>query len=318
MVLTAALSGCRPGAREGENLKAFRLMSFTGAEAPMLAEREGFFRKAGLAVEMQETPGAAKAMEALLAGSVDSIVGTYEQVLQAHAQGKPVVAYMLLTDCHCLALVAAPGKAITSVSDLKGKVIGVGAPGGQMQNFAGFLLQRVGLRSDDAAYVAIGVGANALTAIEAGKVDAGVVLANTYAPLRSRHPDLMVLAETFTPAGMAGVFDAPSYPSMALIARPEWLEANADAAQRMIVALHETISWMRKQTVETIQQKLGLANADALRMHLPRYLAWGEIPPERLAGVYNFVSQSNSTVAKARFDLNRTYTNRYFFQAMQK
>lgn len=293
-------------------------MSFSGAEAPLLADREGYFRRAGLAVEMQETPGAAKAMEALLAGSVDSIIGTYEQVLQVQAQGKPVVAYMLLTDCHCLALVAAPGKGINGIRDLKGKVIGVGAPGGQMQNFASYLLTRAGGRGDDAAYVAIGVGATALTAIEAGKVDAGVVLASTYAPLRKRHPDLTVLAETFTPAGTAGVFDSPSYPSMALIARPEWLEANPETAQQVVRALHETIGWMRRQPVEVIQQKLGLASADALRMHLPRYLEWGEIPPERLAAVYNFVSQSNSTVANARFDLNRTYTNRYFFQAMQK
>ena len=293
-------------------------MTFAGAEAPLLAEREGFFGRAGLAVEMQETPGAAKAMEALLSGSVDSIIGTYEQVLQVQAQGKPVVAYLLLTDCHCLALVASPGKGVNSLRDLKGKTIGVGAPGGQMQTFASYLLKRAGLQGDDAAYVAIGVGATALAAIEAGKVDAGVVLANTYAPLRSRHPDLVVLAETFTPLGTAGVFDSPSYPSMALIAQPEWLEQNAETAQRMIRALHGTIGWMRRQPVETIQQKLGLSSADALRMHLPRYLEWGEIPPERLAAVYNFVSQTNPTVANARFDLNRTYTNRYFFQAMQK
>lgn len=293
-------------------------MTFTGAEAPLLAEREGFFARAGLKVEMQETPGAAKAMEALLSESVDSIVGTYEQVLQVHAQGKPVVAYMLLTDCHCLALVAAPGKGVRSIRDLKGKVIGVGAPGGQMQNFASHLLRRAELKGDDASYVAIGVGATALTAIEAGRVDAGVVLANTYAALRKRHADLTVLAETITNEGTTKVFDAPSYPSMALIARPEWLAANPVTAERTVKALHSTIAWLRKEPVESIQKKLGLENADALRLHLPHYLAWGEMAPERLATVRQFVASGNPAVARAEIDLTRTYTNQYFLQAMRR
>lgn len=300
------LAGC--GTPDPQRL---RLVTFQGAEAPVLAQKLGLFEKEGLTVDLQEIAGGGKAMEALLAGSADSIVGTYEQAIQVQALGKPVVAYLQLTNCHCLAMVAAPGKGLRNVGSLKGKVIGVAAPGGQMQNFAVRLLEQAGLAATDVSFAAIGVGPSALIAIESGKVDAGIVLANTLVPLRQRHSDLVTLAETFTPEGNRKVFGTEGYPSMALLGQRAWLQANPDRARRAVRAMQGAVAWIRANSAETVQAKLGAGNLEALRMHLPRYDRSGWFELEQTRTVRDFLAKNNAAVRAAKINLAETFTNEF-------
>jgi NitT/TauT family transport system substrate-binding protein len=284
----------------------FRLVTFQGAEAPLLAQKLGFFEKEGLAVDVQEIAGTGKAMEALLSGSADSIVGTYEQAIQVQALGKPVVAYLQITNCHCLAMVAlkAPGS-------LKGKVVGVAAPGGPMQNFAARVLEQSGVSAEEVSFAAIGVGPAALAAVESGKVDAAVVLANTLVPLRQRHPGMVTIAETFTPEGNQRVFGTPGYPGMSLLGQPDWLRANRDRTLRLTRAMRATVAWMRANSAETVLAKLGSGNLDALRLHLPRYDAAGAFQLEEAGTVHEFLARNNAALRAAKVDLRQTFTNEY-------
>jgi NitT/TauT family transport system substrate-binding protein len=277
----------------------------------LIAQKLGFFEREGLAVELQEIAGTGKAMEALLSGSADSIVGTYEQAIQVQAIGKPVVAYLQLTDCHCLAMVAAPGKPVAGAGSLKGKVIGVAAPGGQMQSFATRLLEQAGLNGDDVSFAAIGVGPSALAAIESGKVDAAVVLANTLVPLRQRHPETVTLAETFSPEGNRKVFGMDGYPSMALLGQPEWLRANRERTLKLVRAMRSAVEWIRANPPEAVQAKLGAGNLEALRLHLPRYDPRGEFQLEQARTVYEFLAKNNRAVREAKLDLSQTFTNEF-------
>ncbi len=262
-------------------------------------------------VDLQEIAGASKAMEALLSGSADSIVGTYEQAIQVQALGKPVVAYLQLTNCHCLAMVAAPEKGITQVRSLKGKVIGVAAPGGQMQNFALRLVEQAGLAGTDVGFAAIGVGASALAAVESGKVDAAVVLANTLVPLRERHPELVTLSETFSPEGNRRVFGTDGYPSMALLGQSAWLQANPDRARRLVRAMRASVAWIRGNPPGDVLAKLGAGNLEALRLHLPRYDLSGEFQLEQTRTVLEFLAKNNAGVRAANINLAQTFTNAF-------
>lgn len=298
------LAGCgRPAPEQ------IRLVTFQGAEAPLLAQKLGFFEKEGLKVELQEIAGTGKAMEALLSGSADSIVGTYEQAIQVQALGKPVVAYLQLTDCHCLAMIAMKNPGL-----LKGKVIGVAAPGGQMQNFATRVIEQGGLTANDVSFAAIGVGPSALAAIESGKVDAAVVLANTLVPLRQRHPETVTIAETFSPEGTEKVFGTRGYPSMSLLGQPAWLQANPERTKRLVRAMRAAVAWIRSNPVETVQAKLGAGNLEALRMHIPRYDPRGQFQLEQARIVYEFLAKNNATVRDAKLDLAKTFTNDFVGQ----
>jgi NitT/TauT family transport system substrate-binding protein len=163
------------------------------------------------------------------------------------------------------------------VRELKGKTAGVGAPGGSMQGFVEFLLEKEGLPRNSVSFAGIGVGPTAVAAIEGRKVDAGVVLASALVRLRERDPKLHVIAETFTPEGSTRVFGQSRYPAMALIAKRDFLRAQPDVAKRLVRSLQRAIAWMRENGAEGVHRELPATNLDALRMHLPRYAAWAEI-----------------------------------------
>lgn|GEM_PF-6940983 len=186
-----------------------RLAVFQGAIDPYLAAALGEFGKRSLAVEILAVPSTSKALEALMAGSADAMIGTYEQSLQAPG----VEALAVLDTCHCLGLVTLKPE-IRDAADLAGRMIGVAGFGGPMQNFARHLL-----RGHDASYVAIGVGPSSAAALERGRVDAAVVLYTTFQALKIRHPNLRVLAETFTRGGMRSALGVEAYPAKTLLAR---------------------------------------------------------------------------------------------------
>lgn len=304
--LLIALLGCACSTRPA----SVRLVTFQGAEAPLIAQKQGLFTQAGLRVDLQETAGTAKAMEALLGGSADSIVGTYEQALQLQAKGQRVVAYRLLTECHCLALIVPPRKNIAKIADLAGKTVGVGAPGGSMQNFVAYLLEQAG--AAEASYVAIGVGASAFAAIEGGKVDAAVVLASTLTRVRERYPRIRVLAETFSEEGSRQAFGFSNYPSMALLSTAGWLDKNPETAQRLSASLGQAVTWIQQHGAEQTREALGgHVDLAALKLHLPRYSAKGEFSPGPATFVRDQLVKARRIPAGAVPQVESTYTNAF-------
>ena len=53
-----------------------------------IAERKGYFKQEGLDVEIPDFPGGAKALQALLGGSVDIVSGAYEHTISQQAKGQ--------------------------------------------------------------------------------------------------------------------------------------------------------------------------------------------------------------------------------------
>src|SRR5262245_546931 len=60
-----------------------------------IAERNGYFKAEGLEVEIQDFPGGAKALQALLGGSVDIVSGAYEHTISQQAKGQAIEALVL-------------------------------------------------------------------------------------------------------------------------------------------------------------------------------------------------------------------------------
>src|SRR5450755_5047464 len=53
-----------------------------------IAERNGYFKAEGLDVEILDFPGGARALQALLGGSVDVVSGAYEHTITQQAKGQ--------------------------------------------------------------------------------------------------------------------------------------------------------------------------------------------------------------------------------------
>ena len=104
----------------------------------------GLLREEGLDVELQDFQGGAKALQALVGGSADVVSGFYDHTIQMAAEGRELVAFVNMLRYPGLVLATSPQAAatVTTIEDLKGKIVGVTTAGSSSQMFLTFLLAR--------------------------------------------------------------------------------------------------------------------------------------------------------------------------------
>jgi NitT/TauT family transport system substrate-binding protein len=57
-----------------------------------VTERLGYFKEAGLELEIADVQSGARALQSLVGGSAEMGVGTFDHTIQMQAKGQPVVA----------------------------------------------------------------------------------------------------------------------------------------------------------------------------------------------------------------------------------
>jgi NitT/TauT family transport system substrate-binding protein len=63
-----------------------------------VTERLGYFRDAGLDVEISDFPGGARALQALIGGSADVVTGSFDHTIQMQAKGQPTSPWCSLAN----------------------------------------------------------------------------------------------------------------------------------------------------------------------------------------------------------------------------
>ena len=76
-----------------------------------LAEQLGYFRDAGLDVEILDFPGGAKALQAMMGGSADVVSGGYDHTIVMQTRGQKLTAFVLQGATPAISLVVAKDKA---------------------------------------------------------------------------------------------------------------------------------------------------------------------------------------------------------------
>src|SRR6185295_9421272 len=76
-----------------------------------VAERKGYFKDEGLEVEIPDFAGGAKALQALVGGSVDMVSGAYEHTINMVAKKQPVKAVVLQAKFSSIVLLVPKEKA---------------------------------------------------------------------------------------------------------------------------------------------------------------------------------------------------------------
>ena len=129
-----------------------------------IAERNGYFKAEGLDVEILDFPGGARALQALLGGSVDVVSGAYEHTITQQAKGQFIEALVAQGKYAGIVLGMSKEKATAykSPADLKGMKIGVTAPGSSTNMFVNVLLAKAGLKPDAVAIIGVGATAGAV------------------------------------------------------------------------------------------------------------------------------------------------------------
>src|SRR6267142_2028237 len=131
-----------------------------------IAESLGYFKAEGLDVSIADFAGGSRALQAVVGGSADVVSGAFEHTLNMQAKGQPMRAFVLQGRTPQIVL-GVGTKAMPdykSIADLKGKKIGVTAPGSSTNILANFVLGRGGLKPSDVSIIGVGASQGAVAA----------------------------------------------------------------------------------------------------------------------------------------------------------
>lgn len=225
--------------------------------APMYVMIEkGFAREQGLDVQLEHNVRETDAVALLGAGELTFAVVSGEQVLLSRAQGVPVVYVAAWYQKYPVSVVAKAEQGITTVSDLKGKTIGL--PGLYGANYIGVeaLLAFAGLSDADVTLSSIGF--TQVESLVTDQVQAIVgYAANEPIQLRAQGYEVTELR----------VADFVRLASNGLVTNEKTLAENPDLVKRMVKAFVQGLEYTIEHPDEAyeISKKYveGLAESDA-------------------------------------------------------
>jgi NitT/TauT family transport system substrate-binding protein len=333
LALVAVSVALPAGAQEGRPERSRLVLAVGGKEAlvylPLtVAERLGYLRETGIQIDIQNFAGGGQALRALVGGSADVVSGFYDHTIQMQAQGRDIRAFVMQQRYPGLVLAvtkAAYDAGVRSFLDLRGKRIGVTAPGSSTHFFVNFLMTKAGASLGDFSVIGIGAGATAVAAVRNRQVDA---LANVdpVISLLETGGEIVVLADTRTTTGTLRTFGGP-YPAACLYATGEFIERNPNTVQALTLAMVKALQWIRsrhsvEEIVNLMPPEYYQGNREvytrAVKNMLPSYSPDGRMLEAGPPNVLRVLSQFDPQVSRARIDLSKTYETRFVEAALKQ
>src|SRR5947208_2954206 len=181
-----------------------------------VTERLGYFKEAGLDVEISDFAGGAKSLQALIGGSADVVTGSFDHTIQMQAKNQSITALVQLGRFPGFALALRKEKAANYAGpkDLKGMKIGVTAPGSSTHFMVLYMMAQAGLKPDDAVFIGTGSGGTVVAAVQHGEVD-GISNADPMITKLDKEGLIRIVADTRTLEGTNKVYGGP-YPAAVL------------------------------------------------------------------------------------------------------
>ena len=290
-----------------------------------LARDLGYFEQEGLDVSVETLSSSTKAMQAMLGGSADAACIGYSQAIQMAAEGQRVRTIYISSNRTNSVLVLSPGASgrIGRVEDLKGKMVGIPAPGSPTYTWVNNYLAKHGVQAGDYPTVTIGGGAAAIAALESGRIDAACMNGGDHLRYLARNHGGRVLVDGSSTEAMAEVLGGGAYAGAAIGVRQDWLDRNPEAAGRLARAVRRAHLWMRSHSAEEILERLPaeLRSADAevdvavLRWALLGYTGDGSMPAGAPEAMLPFLGTTSEKIRDTKIDLAATWTDAYLGEA---
>lgn len=286
-----------------------------------LAQTLGYYEGEGLDVTIENLPSAGKSLQALVGGSVDVAGINYSQSIQIAAEGQHIRSFFVMNNRANGVLAVAPKATdrIHRVEELKGAMIGVSSHGSTSHLWVNHALLAHDVSPSEVQTVAIGLGASAIAALESGRVDAAALSGGDHFQLLRRHPDLRILVDHSTAAGLRDSYGAETYAGGAVGATQNWLDRNPDTARRMARALLRAQKWITAHSPEQILEKLPAEfrtqapeiDIQILRSSQNSFTIDGAMPSGVPENMKRFLDASVENFQGAKIDLATTWTNEF-------
>jgi len=289
-----------------------------------LTERLGYFKDAGLNVEIIDFGSGTKSLQALVGGNVDATTGSFDHTIQMQAKGQPILA-VVETGRYpgiVLGLVTSKKLDYRSPKDLKGLKIGVTAPGSQTNFMVNYILTQNGIKPEDVSFIGVGGPTTAVAAVKKGEIDA-LSHADPAITQVEMSGELKAIFDTRTTAGTQAVFGG-EYPSSVIYVSPAFAEQNPNTVQAIVTATVRTLRWIAKSTPEEIakamppeyQGKDLALYVEIVRKSKAMWPADGRINKAGAENAYHVLSAFDKAVSAAKIDIGKTYTDRFVDKAL--
>lgn len=217
-----------------------------------LADKLGYFKEEGLAVQFMNFKSSPLSVASLLAGEIQFCLTSYDQALKTFEKGKILKIVLTTTEKHPWCLLARPE--VKSLKGLKGKAISAKMPGSGPRAFASSIVIHGGLDPNkDVTFVDLPETA-ILPAYINGDIDATVGSGVRKAEMLSR--GAVVLADMNDPVQHKAILEADTFPLKVVLATDDYLKANPEIAQRFVNAAYRAMQWEKSHSSAEIAEKV--------------------------------------------------------------
>ncbi len=222
---------------QAENIK-IGIPSLSVTAMPLaVAKEQGFFQKEGLNVDIIMMPASLN-IKVLLSGEIQYAT-TVGSAVVAAVRGINTRVVMCFVDRPLLDLVGTPD--IRSLSDLKGKLLGISSRGGLHDVSVRAILTQSGIDPSQVTLLAVGTQGSILTALKAGRISAGML---------NPPQNFVAYREGLKHLAFAGNY--VRLPSTGLVTLKDTLERSPDQVRRMTRALARARVFARENKAATV------------------------------------------------------------------
>jgi NitT/TauT family transport system substrate-binding protein len=291
-----------------------------------LAEQLGYFKAEGLEVEISDFSGGSRALQAVVGGSADVVSGAYEHTINLQNKGQFFQGFVLLGRAPQIAMGVSTRTLpnYKSVADLKGRKIGVTAPGSSTNMMANLVLSRAGLKASDVSFIGVGTSAGALSALRSGQIDA-ISNIDPVMTMLEQKGDVRIISDTRTLKGTLEVFGGPM-PAACLYAPLQFLQKNPNTAQALANAIVHGLKWLQtagpSDIIKTVPESyllgdrgLYLASFNKVRESIALD---GLFPEDGGKTALRALSSFDATLKADKIDLSKTFTNQFARRAKDR
>ena len=291
-----------------------------------VAHLKGYFKDEGLNVTIADFAGGSKALQAVVGGSADVVSGAFEHTISLQSKGQYYRCFALQGRAPMIVLGVSkktlPG--YKTPADLKGKKIGVTAPGSSTNMMVSFFLDKHGVKPTDVSYVGVGAGAGAVTAIRSGQIDAISNLDPVISTL-VKDDALQIIADTRTLKDSREIFGG-DMPAGCLYASQSFIDANPITTQALANAIVRADLWIQSVTpadiAKLVPQSYLLGDPAlyelALKGNREALSPDGMVPEDGPQTALNALAAYVPHFDRTKIDLSRIWTNQFAAKANQK
>ena len=291
-----------------------------------IAESLGYFKDEGLEVNIVDFAGGSQALRAVVGGSADVVSGAFEHTINMQAKGQRLRAFVLQGRAPQIVLGINPKTMpnFKGVADLKGKKIGVTAPGSSTNVMANFVLAKAGIKPNEVSIIGVGAGNGAVAAMRSGQIDA-ISNLDPVVTLLQRSGDLKIVSDTRIVAEADKVFGGPM-PAGCLYAPQAFIDKNPNTTQALANALVRADRWIQKagasDIVKAVPESYLLGDRavyiDAFLASQKALSPDGVFPEAGAETARRALASIDPEIAKAQLDLKAVYTNDFAKKAAAK